>query len=75
MLAYLIDLSLKNRMLVLSLVLIMGALGVYSALILPIDAVPDLTKASPVELIKALENPNRHVRMSAQRLLTEAAGN
>lgn len=43
MLAHLIEASLKNRMLVLSLVLIMGALGVYSALILPIDAVPDLT--------------------------------
>lgn len=43
MLAHLIEVSLKNRMLVLSLVLIMGALGVYSALILPIDAVPDLT--------------------------------
>ncbi len=38
-------------------------------------SVPNLTKASPADLIKALENPNRHVRMSAQRLLTEAAGN
>lgn len=43
MLAHLIEGSLKNRMLVLTLILIMGALGVYSALILPIDAVPDLT--------------------------------
>lgn len=43
MLANLIEGSLKNRMLVLTLILIMGALGVYSALILPIDAVPDLT--------------------------------
>ena len=37
--------------------------------------VPNLTKASPADLIKALENPNRHVRLSAQRLLAESAGN
>lgn len=43
MLASLIEISLKNRMLVITLVFIMGALGVYSALSLPIDAVPDLT--------------------------------
>ncbi len=43
MLANLIEISLKNRVLVLTLVCIMAALGVYSALILPIDAVPDLT--------------------------------
>jgi cobalt-zinc-cadmium resistance protein CzcA len=43
MLEKLIDLSLANRMLVITLVLIMGALGVYSALNLPIDAVPDMT--------------------------------
>lgn len=43
MLASLIETSLKNRMLVISLVFIMGALGVYAALALPIDAVPDLT--------------------------------
>ncbi len=43
MLEKLIDLSLANRMLVISLVLIMGALGVYSAVNLPIDAVPDMT--------------------------------
>jgi cobalt-zinc-cadmium resistance protein CzcA len=45
MLAHLIEASLKNRMLVLTLVVIVGALGVYSALALPIDAVPDLTNA------------------------------
>ena len=43
MLEKLIDISLGNRMLVLSLVFIMGALGVYSAVNLPIDAVPDMT--------------------------------
>jgi len=43
MLAQLIEASLKNRMLVITFILIMGAMGVYSALILPIDAVPDLT--------------------------------
>lgn len=43
MLEKLIDISLANRMLVISLVMIMGALGVYSAVNLPIDAVPDMT--------------------------------
>lgn len=43
MLSHLIEISLKNRILVLSLVFIMGALGVFAALNLPIDAVPDLT--------------------------------
>ena len=43
MLEKLIDISLANRMLVISLVLIMGGLGVYSAVNLPIDAVPDMT--------------------------------
>src|SRR5262249_30602055 len=35
------------------------------------NPVPDLTKASPAELVTALEHPNRHVRMNAQRLLAE----
>ncbi len=43
MLEKLIDISLGNRMLVISMVFIMGALGVYSAVNLPIDAVPDMT--------------------------------
>ena len=43
MLEKLIDISLGNRMLVISLVMIMAALGVYSAIHLPIDAVPDMT--------------------------------
>ena len=43
MLAQLIEGSLKNRMLVLTMAIIMGALGAYAAVSLPIDAVPDLT--------------------------------
>ena len=43
MLEKLIDISLANRMLVISFVFIMAALGVYSAINLPIDAVPDMT--------------------------------
>ncbi|MEW6304196.1 MAG: PVC-type heme-binding CxxCH protein [Verrucomicrobiota bacterium] len=34
-------------------------------------AVPNLAKASPAELVKALDHPNRAVRMNAQRLLSE----
>jgi len=34
-------------------------------------AVPDLSKASVEELVKALEHPNKSVRMNAARLLTE----
>lgn len=36
--------------------------------------VPDLQKASVGDLVKALENPNRHVRMNAHRLLVEQGG-
>lgn len=43
MLEKLIDLALGNRLLVIALVLIMAGLGVYSAVNLPIDAVPDMT--------------------------------
>lgn len=32
---------------------------------------PDLSKASEARLVKALEHPNRHVRMNAHRLLAE----
>jgi putative membrane-bound dehydrogenase-like protein len=35
------------------------------------SAVPNLTKAGAAELAKALENPNRPVRMNASRLLVE----
>jgi putative membrane-bound dehydrogenase-like protein len=34
-------------------------------------AVPNLGKAGVPELVKALQNPNRHVRMNASRLLIE----
>lgn len=43
MLEKLIDLSLANRMLVIALAVIMSGLGLYSAVNLPIDAVPDMT--------------------------------
>src|SRR5215212_4055312 len=43
MLNALIEWSLNNRFLVLTGTLLVAALGVYSALRLPIDAVPDLT--------------------------------
>lgn len=33
--------------------------------------IPDLSKASESKLVKALEHPNRHVRMTAHRLLAE----
>ncbi len=36
-------------------------------------AVPDLSKASTADLAKALEHPNRAVRMTASRLLVEKA--
>ena len=37
--------------------------------------VPDLSKASESKLVKALEHPNRAVRMTAHRLLTEKGAN
>ncbi|WP_397571204.1 efflux RND transporter permease subunit [Schlesneria sp. T3-172] len=43
MLEKLIDVSLNNRMLVISMIVIMAGLGIYSAVNLPIDAVPDMT--------------------------------
>ena len=43
MLSALIDFSLSNRFLVLTLVALMAAGGAYSALVIPIDAVPDMT--------------------------------
>src|SRR5712664_729070 len=43
MLNALITASLKNRFLVLALAALVAGLGIYSALHLPIDAVPDLT--------------------------------
>ncbi len=43
MLSALIDFSLENRFLILTLVFLMAVGGVYSALTIPIDAVPDMT--------------------------------
>ena len=36
--------------------------------------IPNLAKASTSDLVKALEHPNRHVRMNAHRLLVEQGG-
>ncbi|PQO46088.1 efflux RND transporter permease subunit [Blastopirellula marina] len=43
MLTHLIDFSLKNRGLIVILTLLMAGAGLYSAIELPIDAVPDMT--------------------------------
>lgn len=53
MLTTLIEFSLHNRLLVLALVALMAAGGVYSALTLPIDAVPDLTNIQVQVVTKA----------------------
>ena len=36
--------------------------------------IPDLTKASPSQLVKALSHPNRTVRFNAERLIVEKGG-
>ncbi len=43
MLTKLIEFALSNRLLVIASVLMVAALGVYNALRIPIDAVPDMT--------------------------------
>ena len=68
MLNAIIDSSLNNRFFVLMATLLVGGVGVYSALHLPIDAVPDLTNVqvqviteapalSPVEVDSLLSFP------------------
>lgn len=53
MLSELILVSLRNRFLVLALVGLMAAGGVYSALHIPIDAVPDMTNTQVLVLTEA----------------------
>ncbi len=53
MLSSLIDFSLANRFLVLTVVALMAVGGVYSALVIPIDAVPDLTNVQVQVVTKA----------------------
>jgi cobalt-zinc-cadmium resistance protein CzcA len=53
MLSELINVSLKNRFLVLALVGLMAAGGVYSALNIPVDAVPDMTNTQVLVLTEA----------------------
>jgi len=68
MLEKLIDLSLANRFLVLVLTGIMAACGIYAALVVPLDAVPDMTNVQvqvvteadglpPVEIERLVTNP------------------
>ncbi len=68
MLATLIEYSLRNRMIVIAVTLLVAAAGLYSALQLPIDAVPDLTNVqvqvmtdagslSPVEVERFVTYP------------------
>ena len=49
----LIDFSLQNRFLVLTLVLLMAVGGIYSAVTIPIDAVPDMTNVQVQVITKA----------------------
>ncbi len=68
MLNAIIESSLNNRFFVIMATLLVGGMGVYSALHLPIDAVPDLTNVqvqviteapalSPVEVDSLLSFP------------------
>lgn len=53
MLTSLIDLSLKNRFLVVALFALMAIGGIYSATQIPIDAVPDMTNTQVVVITEA----------------------
>jgi len=53
MLSRLIELSLENRFLVLTLTLLMAVAGVYNALHLPIDAIPDMTNVQVTVITSA----------------------
>ena len=53
MLSKLIDFSLENRFLVLTITALIGLAGVYSALELPIDAVPDMTNVQVTVITEA----------------------
>lgn len=79
MLSQLIDFSINNRLLVFGAVLFMAAGGVWSALRLPIDAVPDMTNTqvtviteagalSPVEVERYVTYPVESVMSGLPRL-------
>ena len=53
MLSTLIDASLNNRFLVIALFVLMAIGGAYSALQIPIDAVPDMTNTQVLVLTEA----------------------
>jgi heavy metal efflux system protein len=68
MLQKVIEFSLNNRFLVIAVVLLMAGAGVYSAIMLPVDAVPDMTNTqvtviteagslSPVEVERLITYP------------------
>jgi len=68
LLSALINFSLNNRFLILSLVSLMALTGVFAALIIPIDALPDMTNVqvqvvteagvlSPVEVERFITYP------------------
>lgn len=72
MLTHLIEFSLKNRGLVIILTLLMAGAGVYSAIELPIDAVPDMTNVqvqvvtdagslSPIEVERYVTYPVENI--------------
>ncbi|MCC9607990.1 CusA/CzcA family heavy metal efflux RND transporter [Blastopirellula sp. JC732] len=72
MLTHLIEFSLKNRGLVVILTLLMAGAGIYSAIELPIDAVPDMTNVqvqvvtdagslSPVEVERYVTYPVENI--------------
>ena len=43
MLSRLIELCLENRLLVIVLILLVAVAGAYNAMVIPVDAVPDMT--------------------------------
>ena len=68
MLNALIEWSLANRFLVLVGTFLVAALGVYSAMRLPIDAVPDLTNVQVQVITEAPASaPSRSRRCSRSR--------
>ncbi len=66
MISGLIELSIKNRLIVLLLVAIMAAAGVYSLTTLPIDAVPDVTN----EQVQVLTNAPSLAPLEIERQVT-----
>ena len=64
MLNSIIEASLNNRLFVLMVTALVAGVGVYSALALPIDAVPDLTNVQ-VQVITEAPGPLRRWRVES----------